>query len=207
MGTGGCRETELLRKPLTSRRPAGRNDSDLTADGQRLNHQHVKTSCPRFEKIQQLAQAIPGLDLEAISACVPLLYFHRELDAALEQHTQAYGLSRGRWQVLMALYKAGDEGLTPAELADHTGVTRAAVTGLVDALVESGHVTRGEVGEDRRTYRVLLTPRAVDFLASHLPDHFRRMQELMHALTPAERDQFVALIEKLRARVPVFRHD
>jgi hypothetical protein len=33
------------------------------------------------------------------------------------------------------------------------------------------------------------------------------MQELMHALTPAERKSFVELIEKLRARVHVFRHD
>jgi len=165
-------------------------------------------ACPRFEKIAQLAESIPGLDTEAISDCVPLLYFYREFDAALEQHYQAYGLSRGRWQVLMALYKAPDgDGLTPAELADFTGVTRAAMTGLVDGLVESGHVTRGDVGEDRRTYRVRLMPRATDFLASVLPDHLRRMQELMHALTPAERESFVELIEKLRARVHVFRHD
>jgi hypothetical protein len=40
-----------------------------------------------------------------------------------------------------------------------------------------------------------------------LPDHLRRMQDLMHALTPAERDTFVDLIEKLRGRVDVFRHE
>jgi DNA-binding MarR family transcriptional regulator len=164
--------------------------------------------CPKFEKLEQLARTIPGLDRDAVSACVPLLYFYKEFDAALEQHYQAYGLSRGRWQILMALYKApGEDGLTPAELADFTGVTRAAVTGLVDGLVESGYVTRGDVGEDRRTYRVQLTPRATDFLASVLPDHLRRMQDLMHALTPAERDTFVDLIEKLRNRVDVFRHE
>jgi hypothetical protein len=33
------------------------------------------------------------------------------------------------------------------------------------------------------------------------------MQSLIQALTPAERDQFVELVEKLRARVHVFRHD
>ncbi|HZJ52634.1 MAG TPA: MarR family transcriptional regulator [Myxococcaceae bacterium] len=167
----------------------------------------MKTPCPRFEKIEQLARGVPGLDRDAISACVPLLYFHREFDAALEQHSQAYGLSRGRWQVLMALYKASEDGLTPADLADLTGVTRAAMTGLVDGLVESGHVTRGDAGEDRRTYRVRLTPRGTDFLASVLPDHLRRMQDLMQVFTPAERDQFVSLIEKLRGRVHVFRHD
>ncbi len=165
------------------------------------------TLCPRFEKIAQLSRTVPGLDGDAIRACVPILYFHRELDAALEQHFQAYGLSRGRWYVLIQLYKANDEGLNPAELADQTGVTRAAMTGLVDGLVESGHVTRGEVGDDRRTYRVRLTPRGTDFIASLLPDHLRRMQELIQALTPAERETYVGLVEKLRARVNVFRHD
>jgi DNA-binding MarR family transcriptional regulator len=163
--------------------------------------------CPKFEKIEQLSRAIPGLDREAIAACVPLLYWHRELDAALEHHYQAYGLSRGRWYVLIQLYKASDEGLTPADLADQTGVTRAAMTGLVDSLVDSGHVARGEVGEDRRTYRVRLTPRGTDLIASLLPDHLHRMQGLVQALTPAEREQFVGLVEKLRARLHVFRHD
>jgi DNA-binding MarR family transcriptional regulator len=108
----------------------------------------------------------------------------------------------------MALYKStSEDGLTPAELADFTGVSRAAMTGLVDGLVESGHVTRGDVGEDRRTYRVQLTPRATDFLASVLPDHLRRMQALMEVFTPSEREQFVALIERLRDRVDVFRHE
>ena len=165
------------------------------------------SSCPKFEKIEQLSRAIPGLDRDAMRACVPLLYFHRELDGALEQHFQAYGLSRGRWYVLVQLYKASHEGLTPAELADQTGVTRAAMTGLVDSLVDSGHVTRGEVGDDRRTYRVQLTPRGTDLIASLLPDHLQRMQGLMQALSPAERETFVDLVEKLRARVNVFRHD
>jgi hypothetical protein len=71
------------------------------------------SACPRFEKIAQLARERPGLDTDAISDCVPLLYFYREFDAALEQHYQAYGLSRGRWQVLMALYKAPDETASP----------------------------------------------------------------------------------------------
>ena len=183
------------------------SESGLTADDQGLNYQPMKSPCPKFEKLEQLAKSIPGLDREAVSACVPLLYFYREFDAALEQHYQAYGLSRGRWQVLMALYKASSgDGLTPAELADWTGVTRAAMTGLIDGLVDSGHVIREDAGADRRTYRVRLTSRATDFLASVLPDHLRRMQDLMHALTPAERDTFVDLIEKLRSRVDVFRH-
>lgn len=168
----------------------------------------MKLPCiPHFERLEQLARVTPGLDLDAVAACVPLLYLHRELDGALEQHYEAYGLSRGRWQLLMQLYKlAPPEGLTPAALAELTGVSRAAVTGLVDSLVEAGLVARGEVGADRRTYRVQLTPQGNAFLAARLPDHLQRMQRLMQALTPDERKVFVELVKKLRARVEVFRH-
>jgi DNA-binding MarR family transcriptional regulator len=163
-------------------------------------------SCLQLERLEKVARSVPDADLEAIRACVPVLTFHRELDGVLEQHFQAYGLSRGRWYVLVQLYKASEDGLTPAELAEQTGVSRAAMTGLVDSLVDSGHVRRGEVGEDRRTYRVQLTPRGTDLITSLLPDHLQRMQSLMQALTPTERDQFLGLLEKLRARVHVFRH-
>ena len=57
----------------------------------------------------------------------------------------------------------------------------------MDSLAEAGLVARGEVGEDRRTYRVQLTPEGNAFLASMLPDHMQRMQRLMQALTPDER--------------------
>jgi DNA-binding MarR family transcriptional regulator len=168
----------------------------------------VKLNVPKFAKLQQLARLLPGLDAEAVCSCIPLLYLARELEAALDHHHQAQGLSRGRWQLMMQLYKTGGEGLTPAELADQTGVTRAAVTGLVDSLVEAGYVSRGEVGDDdRRTYRVRLTAEGNSFLEALLPDHLRRMQSLMEALTPAERQVFEGLTEKLRARLHVFRHD
>jgi DNA-binding MarR family transcriptional regulator len=167
------------------------------------------SACPNYyETLEQLARTIPDLDREAILAFIPLLYLHRELGSALEQHFQAHGVSTGRWQVLIQLYKSDRTGLTPAELAERSGVTRAAVTGLVDSLVESGHVARGEVGEaDRRTYRVQLTDRGNALVRKVLPDHMRRMQGLMHALTPDERQIFVTQVEKLRERLSVFRHD
>lgn len=162
--------------------------------------------CLSVEKLEMLTRSNPEPDLAAIRASVPLLRFHRELDSALEQHFQAYGLSRGRWYILVQLYK-NEGGLTPAELADQTGVSRAAVTGLVDGLVESGHVSRGEVGDDRRTYRVHLTPRGTDLIVSLLPDHLRRMQVLMQALSSSERQQFLGLLEKVHARIPAFHHE
>ena len=58
----------------------------------------MKVPCPNFEKLEQLARVTPGLDLDAVRSCVPLLYFARELEGALEQHYEAYGLNRRSWR-------------------------------------------------------------------------------------------------------------
>jgi DNA-binding MarR family transcriptional regulator len=166
----------------------------------------MKTDCANYEKFEQLARLVPGLDQEAVASCIPLFLLLRQLDSAIDNHFQAHGLSYGRWQVLIQLYKGDERGLTPAELADYSAVTRAGITGLVDTLAAAGLVSRGGAGDDRRTYRVQLTDAGRAFVNRVLPDHLRRMQQLMQALTPSEQQQFGALVEKLRARVGVFRH-
>jgi DNA-binding MarR family transcriptional regulator len=52
----------------------------------------------------------------------------------------------------------GHEGMTPGQLIDHTGLTGAAVTALVDRLVAAGYVTRERDEEDRRRVTVRVVP-------------------------------------------------
>jgi DNA-binding MarR family transcriptional regulator len=55
----------------------------------------------------------------------------------------------------------GEEGMTPGQLIDHTGLTGAAVTALVDRLVSAGYVTRERDEEDRRRVTVRAVPARV----------------------------------------------
>jgi DNA-binding MarR family transcriptional regulator len=90
--------------------------------------------------------------------------------------------------------------LTPAELADRTGVTRATITGLVDTLERADLVTRTPHPEDRRMMSVGLTKRGEKLLTRIMPEHFRRMAWLMAPLSENDRRTFVRLLTKVLAR-------
>ena len=122
----------------------------------------------------------------------------------IEGHLGEHDISQGRFAVLMALWgKCRREGpgmLTPAELAERTGVTRATMTGLIDTLVRDGLVTRAPHPEDRRMMCVEVTERGQTLLMRILPQHFRKMAWLLQPLTEDERKTFVALLSKIVER-------
>ncbi|MQA11741.1 MAG: MarR family transcriptional regulator [Pseudonocardiaceae bacterium] len=65
---------------------------------------------------------------------------------------------------LHLLWELAAEGATqPHLLAGRLGVAARTVTGLVDHLVESGHVARAPHPEDRRSTLVILTPQGEAF--------------------------------------------
>ncbi len=156
---------------------------------------------PRYECLLEAAKLYPALDPSACEALLHLLRAGDEVAAIIERELGEHGISHGRFGVLMLLWQACDEqkpaGLTPAELADKAGVTRATMTGLVDTLVRDNFVRREADTEDRRMMRVVLTTKARNFLEKILPGHFRTIAELMHPLSEAERKTLARLLNKV----------
>lgn len=117
-----------------------------------------------------------------------------------DENFQLQGVSQGRFTVLMLLYDKScgrTHVLTPAQLADQAGVTRATMTGLIDTLERAGMVTRKPDPADRRMLSVELTSAGLAFLERILPEHFRRISRLMAALSEAERRTLVRLLGKI----------
>jgi len=52
----------------------------------------------------------------------------------------------------------GEEPMAPGQLVEHTGLTGAAVTAVVDRLIAAGYVTRERDEEDRRRVTVRAVP-------------------------------------------------
>lgn len=160
---------------------------------------------PRYECLLEAAREFPTLDPSATEAFLHLLRAGDEAFRVIAAYLAQHDISQGRFGVLMALWgncrrEGGHVPLTPAELAERTGVTRATITGLVDALVRSGHVTRTPHPEDRRMYSVGLTPQGEELLRQILPGHMREMAWLMEPLSESERRMLVSLLTKLLLR-------
>ena len=160
---------------------------------------------PRYECLLEASREFPDLDPSATEVFLHLLRSGDEAFRIVESHLAQHEISQGRFGVLMALWgncqRNGREvPLTPAELADRTGVTRATITGLVDTLERAGYVTRTPHPDDRRMMSVLLTRRGEKLLSDILPEHFRRMAWLMGLLSESERKVFVGLLTKVLER-------
>lgn len=162
---------------------------------------------PRYECLFEASREFPDLDPSATEVFLHLLRAGDEAFRVVEAQLAQHEITQGRFGVLMALWGncqradcENEKPLTPAELADRTGVTRATITGLVDTLERDGLVTRTPHPQDRRMMSVGLTLRGEELLAKIMPEHFRRMAWLMEPLREDERKTFVQLLTKVLQR-------
>jgi len=91
----------------------------------------------------------------------------------------------------------------PEQLTRELLVTAGNVTGIVERLVALGLVARRPVPEDRRTSRLVLTPRGRDGMAWALPRHRKSLARRLSPVPPAEllrlREGLGALVRALEA--------
>jgi len=167
---------------------------------------------PRYECLLEAAKEFPDLVPSAAEVFLNLLRTGDEVFRVVEHNFTRHGLSQGRFGVLMLLWRSSlAEGkcakpeatcmppglLTPAELAEAAGVTRATMTGLIDTLERDGLVKREADPDDRRMMPVKLTPKGRKLLEEMLPGHFRLMAEVMGSLSEVERKTLVRLLNKI----------
>ena len=128
-----------------------------------------------------------------------VLLLHSLLSADLARFEREHGLTTARVHLLWQLGTAGPS--TQAALAQALAVSPRNVTGLVDGLVASGHVTRQPHPADRRATLVTLTPAGADFVAALQRDHERLGADLFGDLSAAELSAFVGVLDRTVERV------
>jgi DNA-binding MarR family transcriptional regulator len=153
---------------------------------------------PRVEALEADARRISSLDPAAVLAFLSVVVTSVEIERRIDVHFGRYGLSHGRFLVLMLLRRREDHTATPAEIAEEAQVTRATVTGLVDGLEAEGLVERAHRSDDRRSVHVRLTRKGDALLDRMLPDHYARIGAVMARLTRAEKKQLTGLLGKVR---------
>jgi DNA-binding MarR family transcriptional regulator len=160
---------------------------------------------PRYECLLEAAREFPDLNPSATEAFLHVLRTGDEAFRVAEQHLAEHDITHGGFGVLMALWgqcqrEGRETPLSPAEIAERTGVTRATVTGLVDTLERAELVARSPHSDDRRMTSVILTEKGENLLRRILPAHFRQMSWLLGGLNENERRTLVRLLTKVLSR-------
>ena len=118
--------------------------------------------------------------------------------ADLGRYEQESGLTQARIHLLWQL--GADGPCTQQQLARALDVTPRNVTGLVDGLVASGHVTREPHPTDRRATLVTPTPRGTSVIREN-QEGYAEMAERLFGDLPARRlGELTAVLDETIAR-------
>jgi DNA-binding MarR family transcriptional regulator len=133
--------------------------------------------------------------LANIRVCFETLALASAIDADCAVRLGKYGLSEGKFIILFLLQDQQD-GLSPGELADQAGVTRATTTGLLDGLERDGFVARKAGDGDRRTVTVRLTERGEAISRDLFVEHSLWITSLFANLSDSEKRVLSQLLKK-----------
>jgi DNA-binding MarR family transcriptional regulator len=162
---------------------------------------------PEHETNQDLAVEYPEMDVSAIETVMHLLLASKQVSSNYTIFFNTHGLSDGKFAVLAVLDERPRQSFAPSELADRIGVSRAAVTSIVDGLEASRLVERTDAPNDRRMQVIQLTAQGSALLEVMMPEHYSRTARLMSSLTEVERTVLRALLEKIQGGLSTLRQE
>ncbi|MDF3822323.1 MarR family transcriptional regulator [Leptospira sp. 96542] len=99
------------------------------------------------------------------------------------------------WVVLREMHECGG-AIAPSYIADLTGLSRGAISKLVDRLLDKGFLTRKESSNDRRYQEIELTKEAMMLLPELASLADENDMEFFSVLSSGERKTLIQLLKK-----------
>lgn len=109
----------------------------------------------------------------------------------------AQGLSEKKIETLLLLKGADPAPLTPASLAQHTEVSRSAMTDILDSMERRGWLARERASDDRRQVFVRLTPAGSEALSKGTSIFLQATQFIVGGIDEDRRVEFVSGCERI----------
>jgi DNA-binding MarR family transcriptional regulator len=133
-------------------------------------------------------------------ALIQLLRTADEIWKASRLFFERWHLSPSQFN-LLNLLRLYPEGLSQTELSRYLLMHRSNITGLVDQMEKQGLARRDDVAEDRRAYRVVLTPVGARLVAEILPGYFQGAMSVWGRLPNRRVSDIAAVLEQVAGNV------
>lgn len=118
----------------------------------------------------------------------------------------AFDTTLPRFDLMAALDRAGDQGLTMGEAAGMLMVSNGNVTGLAARLKADGLI-EAMPGTDRRVQRIRLTPAGQSGFNTMARAHERWIEALLADLSAGEADDLTRLLERTKRSLHATTHE
>jgi DNA-binding MarR family transcriptional regulator len=151
---------------------------------------------PKYQALIDEVQRRGTAEVGPLRLCLQLLTLTTAIDADCATRLAPLGLSEGKFVMLFLLHSQGGQ-LSPHQLADRAGVTRATVTGLLDGLERDGFLTRHRGQDDRRMIAVHLTEKGTQVAQDLFTHHTAWITTLFAGLSQADQQVLGRLAERV----------
>ena len=112
-----------------------------------------------------------------------------------DQRARELGTTRAQWAVLVRLQRC--EGVKQSELAEALDLAPITLGRLIDKLTAAGLVERRDDATDRRAHRLYLREAAKPIMQRMWKIADQARQDALSALSLAEREQLLGLLERV----------
>lgn len=109
---------------------------------------------------------------------------------------ESSGVTVAEWVILRELYDAKDAS-SPSVVAELTGLTRGAISKLIDRLLKKGLVSRSEASGDRRYQDIRLTKAGFSLVPKLAKLADENDEAFFGVLTKSEREALTAFLKKM----------
>ncbi len=152
-----------------------------------------------FSKVQDRVGA--DVDLDIMAAVFNTIRLSTHIVARAE--AQIHRRMGGSWAGFRTLFYVWVNGSAePRQLAQFLGLTRSAISAVLNTLERAALVVRLRSCADGRVVIIELTPAGEDFVIAGFRGHHLVERAWMAALTPSEQRQLAALLRKALANPP-----
>ena len=124
-----------------------------------------------------------------------LRFVSNHVSHAFSRKVEACGVTVAEWVLMRGLFEC--DGAAPSELAERLGMTRGAISKLIDRLVGKGLVDRTVESGDRRFHSVALTKAGKKLVPELAALADRNDEEFFNGLGARERETLMRLMKEI----------
>jgi DNA-binding MarR family transcriptional regulator len=118
-----------------------------------------------------------------------------------DQHFAELGITQAQFRILLAVWEQGGaDGIAPSVLAHHLLIERGTISVLTNRMIERGWLAR-RPGENRRTFRLILTPTSQELLEKVIPLAIDLADHTLSGISPPHLEQLRTNLELMEARL------
>lgn len=120
------------------------------------------------------------------------------IDKIRDTFYKKYNLSRIQYRTLYFLYLVDEKGSTLSDLSEKLGITRPAITTLIDRMESAELVKRVSIEGDRRSIKGVITDKGKKIMDEVIPNSESLKSTFFDFLTNEEKDILYKLIIKVQ---------